>query len=70
MRGMLGWFKQLMVPAAKAHTSRKITAGAMVAASISGFRFVQPVDGPAQAFRYICLTAGGIGLHPVPKTPS
>jgi hypothetical protein len=51
-----------MVPAARAHASRRITAGALIAASVSGFRFVRPEDEAAQIFRYICLAGGGIGF--------
>jgi len=40
----LDWFKSLIAPAAKAHTSRKISAVAVVAGAISVLRFVQPID--------------------------
>jgi hypothetical protein len=58
----LHWLKAVILPAAKTHTSRKITAGALVAASISGFRFVDPIDDAARIFRTICLICGSIGL--------
>jgi hypothetical protein len=59
---LLRWLKAIIVRAAKAHTSRKITAGALVAASISGFRFVQPIDDAARIFRTVSLIGGSIGF--------
>jgi hypothetical protein len=44
----LGWLKSLIAPAAKAHSSRKISAVAVVAGAISVLRFVLPVDGAAR----------------------
>lgn len=58
----IGWLKTLILPAAKAHTSRKIAASALIAGAISGFRFVQPIDDPAKSFRTLCLFAGGFGF--------
>jgi hypothetical protein len=58
----LHWLKAIILPAAKTHMSRKITAGALVAASISGFRFVDPIDDAARTFRTVCLICGSIGL--------
>jgi hypothetical protein len=60
--GDLRWLKGLILPAAKMHTSRKITAGAVIAAAISGFRFVDPTDGIAQLFRGVCLITGTFGF--------
>jgi hypothetical protein len=56
------WLKALILPSAKTHLSRKITAGAVVAAAVSGFRFVQPVDDIARLFRIICLIGGTLGF--------
>jgi hypothetical protein len=58
----IGWLKAWILPAAKTYTSRKIAAGAIVAASISGFRFVQPIDDTAKTFRIICLVTGTLGF--------
>ena len=62
MHRVLQELKKVMLPAAKVHASRKITAVATITASISGFRFVQPLDIPAMIFRYVCLLAGIIGF--------
>ena len=59
---LIRWTKGVMLPAAKVHTSRKIVAVAMLAAAVSGFRFVDPVDDPAKAFRWLCLGFGGIAF--------
>jgi len=58
----LHWLKRMMLPAAKAYASRKLAAGALIAASISGFLFVEPLDTPAIVFCYVCLAAGTAGL--------
>ncbi len=58
----LHWLKAVILPAAKTHASRKITAAAVVAASISGFRFVEPNDDVAKYFRSMCLVAGSLGF--------
>jgi len=58
----LSHLKAFILPAAKTHTSRKIVCGALIAGSVSGFRFVQPVDEAAKAFRYLCLVCGTIGF--------
>jgi hypothetical protein len=59
---MLSWLKRLILPAAKAHTSRKIAAVATVASAISGFRFVDPVDDASRIFRVVCLVFGTAGF--------
>lgn len=56
------WLKRLILPAAKAHAARKSTALAVIAAAVSGFKWVKPVDLPAQMFRYVLLLAGAAGV--------
>jgi hypothetical protein len=58
----LDWFKALIAPAAKAHTSRKITAAAVVAGAISVLRFVPPSDGASEALRWVGSMAGTLGF--------
>jgi hypothetical protein len=58
----IGWLKSLILPAAKSYTSRRLTAGAIVAATISGFRWVQPIDEAARLFRWFCLAGGVVGF--------
>jgi hypothetical protein len=58
----LGWLKKLILPAAKSHTSRKITATAIVTASVSGFKLVAPADEASKLFREVCLAAGVFGF--------
>ncbi len=61
-RQSLDLLKRLILPAAKTHTSRKITATAMITASVSGFKLVAPIDEASRLFREICLIAGTIGF--------
>jgi hypothetical protein len=61
-KSSVAWLKALILPAAKTHTSRKISAVAMIAGATSGFRFVAPDDEFAHAFRAICLLGGATGF--------
>ena len=61
-RPNLRWIKSLILPAARTHTSRKITAVALITGSVSVFRFVQPVDEAASLFRMLAMIAGTAGF--------
>jgi hypothetical protein len=51
-----------MLPCAKQHLSRKITAVAMITAAISGLRFVQPIDLPSIVMRWMCVAVAFVGF--------
>ncbi len=61
-RGALSWLKTLILPAAKTHASRKITAIAIVAAAAGGLKTVDPQDDFARVFRAACALGGVAGF--------
>jgi hypothetical protein len=51
-----------MLPVAKAHTSRKITAVAMITGATAGLRWLTPLDSPSIVMRWACMAFGLVGF--------
>jgi len=42
--------------------SQRFTSGGIVSMAITGFKYVEPIDGPATLFRWCCAVFGIIGF--------